>query len=102
MRLTAIGLPALMAGPAAWMPTVPSATVVLRAVMPTKSTAIEATTEIATILTWVFRSAAKIVELFIAAPFQRSSKKSVYSFRYVVSLFSGVSGRPGSKALNTR
>jgi hypothetical protein len=47
-----------------------SIAVVLRAVMLTKRTAIEAATATPKILRWVFRSAAKIVELFMTAAFQ--------------------------------
>ncbi len=79
LRLTATGLPALTAGPAIWMRAVVSVAGVLRAVMPTSSTAMEATSEIATIFTWVVRSAVKIVELFITAIFRGSSKHGVLS-----------------------
>jgi hypothetical protein len=68
--LTATGLPALTAGPATWMRAVASAAGVLRAVMPTSSTATEAATEIATIFKWVARSASTIVELLITAIFR--------------------------------
>jgi hypothetical protein len=75
--LTATGLPAFTAGPATWMRAVVSAAGGVRAVMPTSSTATEAASEIATIFTWVVRSAAKIVELFITAIFRGSSKHGV-------------------------
>jgi hypothetical protein len=75
--LTAIGLPALTGGPATWMGAALSRAVVLRAVMPTKKTAIEAATATPKILRWVLRSAAKIVELFITAAFQGLSSNRV-------------------------
>src|SRR5260370_41996006 len=71
-----------------------SATVVLRAVMPTSSTATEAASEIATIFTWVVRSAPTIVELLITAIFRGAlPRMSCYSC-------SVASGRLGSNALN--
>src|SRR5262245_33459987 len=70
--LTAIGLPALTGGPAVWMGAELPTAAVLRAVMPTKITAIEAAAATPKILRLVFRSAAKIVELFITTTFQRT------------------------------
>lgn len=94
--LTAIGLPALTGGPAAWREL--STAVVLRAVMPTKRTATEAATATPKTLRWVVRSAAKIVELFMTAAFQGSSSNRVLQSGYVVSLRSVVSGQLGSNA----
>src|SRR5215470_10304740 len=65
---------------------------VLRAVMPTSSTATEAASEIATIFTWVARSAVKIVVLFITATFEALPSMACYSC-------SVVAGCLGSNAL---
>ena len=101
--LTAIGLPALTGGPAAWMEARLSTAGVLRAVMPTKRTAIEAAAATPKILRWVFRSAPEIVELFITAAFQGLFQAiAFYASRCLVASYSVVSGRLVSNALNTK